>query len=101
MTDGPWQIRKTGSAAIECAFVATGLLQVSRFDMPNLWDVAGGIALVQAAGGEVHTHGPKGWSRFRRFETENTDGTQADLRAWRQPLVLGRAQAVSQLLGLL
>jgi len=35
-----WQICKTGSAAVECAFVAAGLLQVARFDAPNVWDVA-------------------------------------------------------------
>jgi myo-inositol-1(or 4)-monophosphatase len=38
-----WEIRKTGSAALECAFVATGLL-----------NVAGGLALVFAAGGTAY-----------------------------------------------
>ncbi|HEV7284927.1 MAG TPA: inositol monophosphatase, partial [Kaistia sp.] len=30
----PWDSRKTGSAAIECAFVAAGLLRVARFERP-------------------------------------------------------------------
>jgi myo-inositol-1(or 4)-monophosphatase len=50
---GPWDGRKTGSAAIECAFVAAGLLQVTRFVAPNIWDVAGGIALARASGASV------------------------------------------------
>ena len=53
----PFEVRKTGSAAIECAFVAAGLLRVARFERPNVWDIAGGVALVQAAGGEVLTLG--------------------------------------------
>jgi len=57
----PWEMRKTGSAAIECAFVAAGLLRVARFGRPHIWDVAGGMALVRAAGGEVRTKAPQGW----------------------------------------
>ena len=57
---GPWDGRKTGSAAIECALVAAGLLQVARFEQPNIWDVAGGLPLVLAAGGEVRTHNLRG-----------------------------------------
>jgi myo-inositol-1(or 4)-monophosphatase len=45
-----WETRKTGSAALECALVAAGLLEVARFSSPNIWDVAGGIALVRAGG---------------------------------------------------
>ena len=48
-----WEARRTGSAAIECAFAAAGLLEVARFVRPNAWDVAGGFALVRAAGGSV------------------------------------------------
>ncbi len=65
MSDWPWQIRKTGSAAIECAFVAAGLLQVARFDTPNIWDVAGGAALMKASGGDIRTRTAEGWSETR------------------------------------
>jgi myo-inositol-1(or 4)-monophosphatase len=86
----PWDTRKTGSAAIECAFVAAGLLRVARFERPNVWDVGGGIALVQAAGGEVRTHEPgQSWQPFTGF------GDPDGLRQWRQPLALGDAQAWS------
>jgi myo-inositol-1(or 4)-monophosphatase len=39
--DGNWETRKTGSAAVECALVAAGMLRVARFESPNIWDVAG------------------------------------------------------------
>jgi diacylglycerol kinase (ATP) len=51
---GAWDVRKTGSAAIECALVASGSLTVARFAHVNWWDIAGGVALVLAAGGVVH-----------------------------------------------
>jgi myo-inositol-1(or 4)-monophosphatase len=44
--DLPWDVHKTGSAAIECAFVAAGLLRVAWFARPNIRDVAGGVPLV-------------------------------------------------------
>jgi myo-inositol-1(or 4)-monophosphatase len=90
----PFEVRKTGSAAIECAFVAAGLLRVARFERPNVWDVAGGIALVQVAGGDVRTLTPSGWVPFESFETAEGDGA-ADIRNWHQPIVLGEREAVT------
>jgi myo-inositol-1(or 4)-monophosphatase len=94
----PWDIRKTGSAAIECAFVAAGLLSVARFQRPNVWDVAGGIPLVLAAGGEVQTGGDEGWHPLERLEASaGPAGGELDLRYWRRPLILGDAEAVAQM----
>jgi myo-inositol-1(or 4)-monophosphatase len=94
----PWDIRVTGSAAIECAFVAAGLLRVARFARPNLWDIAGGVALVQAAGGDVRLRGPAGWTALERFEpAAGPAGTAPDLRNWRQPLIVGEREAVARL----
>jgi len=81
---GPWDGRKTGSAAIECAFVAAGLLQVARFATPNIWDVAGGIALAHASGASVFQKEDGNWSPFASF------GDQlAQMAQWRRPLILG------------
>lgn len=91
----PWDVRKTGSAAIECAFVAAGLLRAAHFERPNIWDVAGGIALAQAAGRTVVTRGEGGWERFERFAASGEPG--AGLRAWRQPVALGDEAAVAAL----
>ncbi|UEM19907.1 inositol-1-monophosphatase [Skermanella mucosa] len=93
-----WDIRKTGSAAVECAFVAAGLLRVARFERPNVWDVAGGIPLVLAAGGEVRYRGDGGWVPLERLEpVADASGGAPDLRNWRRPLILGQPDAVERM----
>jgi myo-inositol-1(or 4)-monophosphatase len=89
----PWETRKTGSSAIECAFVAAGLLQVAWFQRPNLWDVAGGAVLVRAAGGEVFSMQEGAWAPLDRF-------TAADLRHWNAPVTVGEPAAAAHLRGL-
>lgn len=94
----PWDVRKTGSAAIECAFVAAGLLRVARFERPNVWDVAGGLALVRATGGIVLCRDARGWADFERFEAViHSEQPFADLRHWRRPLILGEREAAALL----
>lgn len=88
-----WDVRKTGSAALECAFVAAGLLDAVRFDSPNVWDVAGGIALAEAAGCAVHERAADGWRRFSGFAE-----AEGDLRRWRRPLAIGRPGSFDALL---
>jgi myo-inositol-1(or 4)-monophosphatase len=89
-----WDTRKTGSAAIECAFVAAGLLRVSRFEAPNVWDVAGGLALVRAAELDVRTIEHGEWRPLDVFS-----GPDGDIRRWRQPLIIGDAPGVAELSG--
>ena len=93
-TDGAaFEPRVTGSAAIECAFVAARLLAGARFAAPRLWDVAGGAVLVRAAGGEVRVGGEGGgWEPLGRFEAEG-----GDLARWGRPMVLGEPEAVAAL----
>ena len=94
----PWDVRKTGSAAIECAFVAAGLLRVARFERPNVWDVAGGLALVLAAGGTILTRNRGGWEAFEAFEAvAHEEAALADLRHWRRPLIIGGAEAATRM----
>jgi myo-inositol-1(or 4)-monophosphatase len=95
--DFPWEVRTTGSAAAECAFVAAGLMRVARFDRPHVWDVAGGVALVQAAGGQILFHDGGHWHPFSLFA-----GPQGptDLRGWHKPLVIGDEAAVGLMTGL-
>jgi myo-inositol-1(or 4)-monophosphatase len=97
-TSLPWEIRKTGSAAVECAFVAAGLLDVSRFDTPNVWDVAAGAVLVKAAGGEIRVRGGGHWNPFSGFFRDGEE--TADLRQWTCPMVLGRSDAVAEMCGI-
>ncbi|MGQ0588089.1 MAG: inositol monophosphatase family protein [Sphingosinicella sp.] len=94
----PWDVRKTGSAAIECAFVAAGLLRVARFEAPNVWDIAGGLPLVRATGGVILTRAGAGWIPFDRFEAvAHSDKALADLRHWRRPLIIGEEAAANLL----
>jgi myo-inositol-1(or 4)-monophosphatase len=86
-----WEVRKTGSASIECAFVAAGLLRVARFAAPYLWDVAGGIALVQAAGLEVREHVSGAWRPLAPVEA-------GALGTWQRPLIIGERDAVVALI---
>ena len=90
----PWEGRKTGSAAIECAFVAAGLLRVALFESPNVWDVAGGIALVQARGGSIRVLGDNGWESFDRFVGTAQEADASNLRGWRKPILLGDVESV-------
>lgn len=93
-----WEPRRTGSAAIECAFVAAGLMEVAQFEKPNVWDIAGGLALVRATGGEAFMRDPGGWVPLERFTTE----TDPDLRNWRKPMVIaapGAGEALCKALG--
>lgn len=97
-SDDPWEVRKTGSAGIECAFVAAGLLRVARFERPNIWDVAAGMVLIEAAGGSAQLLGDDGWAPFERFEAPRTSRTgRSMLRNWSRPLILGEREAVALL----
>jgi myo-inositol-1(or 4)-monophosphatase len=86
-----WEVRKTGSASIECAFVAAGLLRVARFANPYLWDVAAGFALVQAAGLEVREHVEGAWRPLGAVEP-------GAVPTWRRPVIIGEADAVTALI---
>jgi myo-inositol-1(or 4)-monophosphatase len=95
--DLPWETRKTGAAAIECALVAAGLLQVARFSNPNIWDVAGGLALVEAAGGVVWEKDKDHWRPMERFLPGKGPDNELDLRYWRRSIVIGAPAAVEKM----
>jgi myo-inositol-1(or 4)-monophosphatase len=93
--DLPWDTRHTGSSAIECAFTAAGLLRLARLSGPKLWDCAGGLALLEAAGGRALIRQDDAWQPFECFEAPiPQDEALADLRYWTGELVLGDPEAV-------
>jgi len=47
------KVRMIGAAALAMAYVATGIFDVYYEESIRLWDVAAGLALIQAAGGSV------------------------------------------------
>ena len=94
-----WDNRVTGSMAIECAFVASGVFNSAILWGPALWDVAAGMTLVRAAGREVAIRGRQGWVPFERFEApaKVREAREPSLRDWRQPLLIGDPAAVAVL----
>lgn len=97
LDDATWDTRKTGSAALECALVAAGLLQVARFATPNIWDIAGGLALVEAGGGTARRFDGKQWRPMQRFEAQGHEGSAADLRYWRGGVIIGEPDSVERM----
>jgi len=95
--DLPWDTRKTGAAAIECALVAAGMLQVARFSNPNIWDVAGGLALIDAAGGVVWEKDKDSWRPMEKFTPGKGPDDEMDLRYWRRSIVIGAPEAVERM----
>ena len=72
-------------------------MQVARFASPNIWDVAGGLALVRAAKREVRHYRNGKWVEMREFTPmRGLDGVE-DLRHWHGPLVIGTPDAVKQM----
>ncbi len=92
-----WETRVTGSAAIECAFVAAGIFASTVFWGLAIWDVAGGVVLVRSAGLEVWTRDRNGWKPFERFEppAKVREPRGSTLRDWRQPLLIGTKEATA------
>lgn len=84
-------------AALECAMVAAGLLEVARFSNPNIWDVAGGIALVRAGGGVVREYDGIRWTPMDRFSPMTRHGKTPDLRFWSRPIAVGTQKGVAQM----
>ena len=94
-----WDNRVTGSAAIECAFVAAGIFNSALFWAVRLWDVAAGATLLRAADREVWVRGRGGWAPLERFEPPSRirEDREPTLRDWRQPLLAGEREAVELL----
>jgi myo-inositol-1(or 4)-monophosphatase len=89
------QGRTTGSAAIECAFVAAGILDWAVFQGPRVWDVAGGLALVIASGRKVWSRAPE-WGAFESFlGPGDLPRGVAALRRWQAQIRLGADSAGS------
>ncbi|MCR5859672.1 inositol monophosphatase [Mesorhizobium sp. J428] len=90
---GGWETRKTGSAALECAFVAAGILEAARFESPNIWDVAAGLALLDASDAVVLTEKDGTWEPFETFAEQGVADPFTAMRTWRRPLMIGRVES--------
>ncbi|MDX1655544.1 MAG: inositol monophosphatase family protein [Candidatus Competibacteraceae bacterium] len=86
---GGWYGRHSGSACLDGAFTAAGLLYAARFRHPHLWDVAAGAALVLAAGGQVQVAREGRWQPLEAFEPLARD--------WCRPVIMGHPDAVARM----
>jgi fructose-1,6-bisphosphatase/inositol monophosphatase family enzyme len=70
------------------------------FIKPSIWDVAAGTLIVKEAGGDVRIWKDRQWQPFQRFEPAKPErGTsEAALRHWGRPLLLGAPDAVERLM---
>lgn len=94
-----WDNRVTGSAALECAFVASGVFASAQLWGPSIWDVAGGVVLLKAAGRTLVTRDKSGWAPFERFDPPASvkEDREPTLRDWRRPLLMGTEESVASL----
>lgn len=94
-----WDNRVTGSAALECAFVAAGIFTSARFGGLRIWDVASGVVLVEAAGGEAWVQESDGWHPLHQFHPPATvkEDRAPTLRDWSRPLIIGTPDAAHTL----
>lgn len=98
-----WDHRVTGSMAIEGAYVAAGVFAAAPFWVPKIWDVAGAIPLIRAAGREAWTRDGHGWKPFERFEAPDRlphsvkEERAPSLRDWRGAILVGTAEGVELL----
>lgn len=104
-----WEHRVTGSIAIEAALVAAGVFTSATFWSPRIWDIAAGALLVQAAGREVWVRARGQWQPLDRFTAPDhlprrrgapdEPPRAPSLRDWRQPVLIGTAEAAALIRG--
>jgi myo-inositol-1(or 4)-monophosphatase len=84
-----WDQRVLGTAAVEFAWVACGLLRLAHMPRPGLWDAAAGLALLHAAGCSALTWEHGEWVPLLRFAPPPAEHAHAGLGAWQQPVLIG------------
>jgi myo-inositol-1(or 4)-monophosphatase len=94
-----WDTRVLGSATLELALTAAGLLRIARLSRPSLWDAAAGLTLIEAAGCEAVTLESGEWQPLRRFL--GPQSSPREVSAWCQPVVAGEAAELHRALELL
>ena len=96
LRDKSGEVRAIGSIAYELALTASGVIQYSIFHPSRLWDIAGGVLMVQEAGGAVMTRFPKEkqWHPLESLVPGWEDGLPSvkDLRRHKVALIAGNRQ---------
>ena len=66
MSTGTHSVRRTGSAALNLAYVAAGAFEVFYATKINPWDVAAGVVLIREAGGTVTAISGEAYDMYRQ-----------------------------------
>jgi myo-inositol-1(or 4)-monophosphatase len=86
-----WDHRVLGTAAVEFAWVACGVLRLAHMPRPGLWDAAAGLVLLHAAGCSALTWEHGRWEPLLRFKPPSGKRAENRLAAWQQPVLIGAA----------
>ena len=73
MSTGTHSVRRTGSTALNMAYVAAGAFEVFYATKIHPWDVAAGVVLIREAGGSVTAPSGEGYDMYR-LEVLATNG---------------------------
>ena len=87
-----WDIRVLGTAAVEFAWVACGLLRLAHMPRPGLWDAAAGLVLLHAAGCSALTWEQGQWVPLVQFKPPASRQGRSSLADWKQPVLIGAAE---------
>lgn len=85
--------RDLGSIAYQLGLVGTGAFGWAAFRGPKIWDVAGGVPIVEEAGGVALAYGKaeRRWRRLERFEAPKPKDRKKRpaLRDWSEAVIVG------------
>ena len=87
-----WDTRVLGTAAVEFAWVACGLLRLAHMPRPRLWDAAAGLTLLHAAGCSASTWEHGRWAPLVQFKPPASRQGRSSLADWKQPVLIGAAE---------
>jgi myo-inositol-1(or 4)-monophosphatase len=85
--DFPGKVRSLGSIAAEFCYVARGKALGALISRAALWDIAAGVAILQAAGGQIESLSGAQWDI-------NTTITSSALN---EPIIIGEASHITKL----
>jgi fructose-1,6-bisphosphatase/inositol monophosphatase family enzyme len=85
------QIRITGSIVYEMILVSKGVLQLSIFGAPHIWDIAAGIVIIKESGGEVFQWQGKSWEPLKKLLDQSSPDSSLNTT---KPIMIGSKQIV-------
>lgn len=89
-----WAVRRSGSAAWECALLSAGVLEVVHFARPKIWDIAAGVALARTSGLNAYMRVQGSWEVLTRLRLPDLE----EVGLHTQEIVIGSPKAAERML---